>query len=109
MRLKPLIAEKSKMKGSESRDKVYSTRIMYNTNITTARANLYKLVDMTIEDGEIININTKKGNAVIMSEADYNSIMETLYLSSNPDVKKSIIDGINTPLEECVAEEQVKW
>ena len=80
---------------------------MYNTNITQARANLYKLVNMTIEDGEIININTKKGNAVIMSEADYNSIMETLYLSSNPDVKKSIIDGINTPVEECIAEEQV--
>ncbi len=82
---------------------------MYNTNITQARSNLYKLVDMTIEDGEIININTKKGNAVIISETDYNALMETLYLNTNPEVKKSIIDGINTPIEECIAEEQVEW
>ena len=82
---------------------------MYNTNVTQARANLYKLINMTIEDGEIININTKKGNAVIISEADYNALIETLYLSSNPEVKKTIIDGINTPIDECVDESKVQW
>ncbi|MDD2402195.1 MAG: type II toxin-antitoxin system Phd/YefM family antitoxin [Clostridia bacterium] len=82
---------------------------MYNTNVTQARANLYKLIDMTIEDGEMININTKKGNAVIISEADYNALIETLYLSSNPDIKKSIIDGINTSIDECIDEGQVEW
>lgn len=82
---------------------------MYNTNITQARANLYKLISMTIEDGEIININTKNGNAVIISEADYNALIETLYLSSNPEIKKSIIEGINTPVDECVDEREVQW
>jgi len=82
---------------------------MYNTNVTNARNNLYKLLNMTIEDGEIININTKKGNAVIISEADYNALIETLYLSSNPDVKKSIIDGINTSVNECIDESEVQW
>lgn len=82
---------------------------MYNTNISQARANLYNLVDMAIEDSEVINISTKNGNAVIISEADYNALVETLYLSSNPNVKRSIQDGIKTPLEDCVPEEQVNW
>lgn len=82
---------------------------MYNTNISNARANLYKLVDMAIEDSEIVNINTKNGNAVIISEADYNSLLETLYLSSDPAYKQSIVDGIKAPLEDCVKESDVEW
>ncbi|MEG0339496.1 MAG: type II toxin-antitoxin system Phd/YefM family antitoxin [Oscillospiraceae bacterium] len=80
---------------------------MYNTNISKARANLYNLVDMAIEDSEVININTKRGNAIILGEADYNALIETLYLSSNPALKQSIIDGINAPLGECVDESEV--
>lgn len=82
---------------------------MYNTNITQARANLYNLVNMAIDNSEIININTKNGNAVIVSEADYNSLIETLYLSANPKNKQMIIAGLDTPIEDCVAESDVKW
>ena len=82
---------------------------MYNTNVTQARANLYNLVNMAIDNNEVININTKNGNAVIISEADYNSLIETLYLSSNPNIKNSIIEGLNTPIEECIDESDVAW
>ncbi len=82
---------------------------MYNTNVTNARANLYNLLEMAIDDSEVINISTKSGNAVIISEADYNSLLETLYLSSDPAYKQSLIDGKNTPLSECVSEEDVEW
>ncbi len=82
---------------------------MYNTNITNARANLYNLLEMAIDDSEIINISTKNGNAIIISEADYHSLMETLYLSSDPAYKQSLIDGKNTPVSECMSEEEVKW
>lgn len=82
---------------------------MYNTNVTNARANLYNLVNMAIDNNEIININTKNGNAVLISEADYNSLIETLYLSSDPEYKKSLIVGKNTPLEECINEEEIEW
>lgn len=82
---------------------------MYNTNVTNARANLYSLLQMAIDDSEIINISTKNGNAVIISEADYNSLIETLYLSSDPEYKKTLIEGRNTPLSECVDGDDVKW
>ena len=82
---------------------------MYNTNVTNARANLYNLVNMAINDNEIININTKNGNAVLLNEADYNSLIETLYLSTDPEYKKSLVMGLNTPLEQCIDEDEVEW
>ena len=82
---------------------------MYNTNVTNARANLYDLVNMAIDDSEVINISIKNGNAVLISEADYNSLIETLYLSADPAYKKSLIEGRDTPLSDCISEENVSW
>ena len=82
---------------------------MYNINVTNVRAKLYELIDMAIDDSEVINISTKNGNAIIISEADYNSLLETLYLSSDPTYKQSLIDGKNTPLSECIDEKDVSW
>jgi antitoxin YefM len=49
-----------------------------------------------------IYITGKKGNVVILSEDDWRSIQETLYLSSIPGMREKLLKGINTPLEECV-------
>lgn len=82
---------------------------MYNTNVTKARANLYSLVNKAINDNEIININTKNGNAILLSEEDYNSLMETLYLSADPEYKKSLMIGLETPMDQCIDEEEILW
>lgn len=82
---------------------------MYNVNITNARNDFYNLVDMAISYSEPVNIVTKKGNAILISEDDYNSLMETLYLSSDPEYKKSLLQGMNTPIEECVPESELDW
>ena len=82
---------------------------MYNTNVTNARAKFYELINMAIHDSELVNISTKNGNAILISEADYNALIETLYLSTNPAVKQSLIDGKNTPLSECIDESEVEW
>ena len=82
---------------------------MLNTNITNFRKNIFGMLEQTIKFNEPVNISTKDGNAVVISEEDYNGLMETLYLSSMPAVREKIIDGLNTPLEECLPEEQVEW
>ena len=82
---------------------------MYNTNVTNARANLYNLVNMAIDNSEIVNINTRNGNALLISEEDYNSLVETLYLSADPEYKRSLIEGKKTRLEDCVDEEDLNW
>ena len=35
--------------------------------------------------------------------------METLYLTTIPGMKEKIKDGMNTKIEDCVAEEEVDW
>ncbi|HOV41367.1 MAG TPA: type II toxin-antitoxin system Phd/YefM family antitoxin, partial [Oscillospiraceae bacterium] len=52
---------------------------------------------------------TKSGNAVILSEEDYKGLMETIYLISIPNVREKIIEGIKTPISECIPEDEVEW
>lgn len=82
---------------------------MLNINITNFRKNLFGLLEQTIKYNEPVNISTKDGNAVIISESDYNGLMETLYLSSMPELKQQIVEGMRTPLNECIPESEVQW
>ena len=77
---------------------------------TKARENIYQLIADVNANCEPITItNTKGKNAVLVSEADWKSIQETLYLMSIPGMAESIITGANTPLDECIAEDEVEW
>lgn len=58
---------------------------MLNTNATNFRKNMFELLDRTVKYNEPVSISTKNGNAVLISEDDYNSLMETLYLTSVPE------------------------
>lgn len=69
-------------------------------SITEARKNIYKLVAQTNETHEPIQITGKRNNAVLVSEEDWRSIQETLYLISIPGMRESIIEGLSTPLSE---------
>ncbi len=82
---------------------------MINTNINNFRKNIFSMLDNTIKYNEPLSINTKNGNAVVLSEEDYKGLMETLYLSSIPNLKDDIIVGMNTPLSECIPEDEVNW
>ncbi len=80
---------------------------MTNINATEARAQLYKLLDQVSETHEPLTITGKRNNAVLVSEDDWRSIQETLYLLSVPGMRESIIEGMQTPVEEC--SEELDW
>ena len=82
---------------------------MTNINITNFRKDIYKLLEQTIKFNEPINITTKDGNAVVISEEDYNSIMETLYITSIPNLKDEIISRTKDSEDKYVDESEVKW
>lgn len=82
---------------------------MESVNVTSLRKNLYSLLDKTIRFNEPLSVSTKSGKAVIVSEDDYNDLMETLYVSSVPHMREKIIEGLNTPLSDCVSENEVIW
>lgn len=76
-------------------------------NATEARSKLYSLIDETASTHQPIVITGKRGNAVLVSEDDWNSIEETLHLLSIPGMRESIKDGMDTPKSECI--EELDW
>lgn len=79
------------------------------TNVTNFRQNIFEMLENTIKYNDLLNITTKFGNAVVLSEEDYHGLIETLAILSNPEMKDKIIEGENTPLEDCVSESEVEW
>lgn len=79
---------------------------MTNVNATNLRNNLFSYLESAIEYNDVITISTKKGNAIIISEEEYNGLLETLYLTSNPEMKKRLEEGLATKTEEC---EDFSW
>ncbi len=73
-------------------------------NVTEARAKLYTLIDETAASHQPVIITGKRGNAVLVSEEDWNAISETLYLLSVPGMRESIKEGIEQDLSKCSKE-----
>ncbi|WP_436961900.1 type II toxin-antitoxin system Phd/YefM family antitoxin [Staphylococcus xylosus] len=57
------------------------------------RKNFKDMINKVNNDSDTITITTKDRNAVIMSEDNYNEIMETLYLQQNPANSKHLSEG----------------
>jgi prevent-host-death family protein len=74
---------------------------------TEARSNLYKLIDQASTSHEPIIITGKRGNAVLLSEEDWKSIRETLFLLNIPNMRESIREGLETPIGDC--NEELDW
>ena len=77
---------------------------MITMTATQARANLYKLLDQIAQTNEPIQITGKRNVGVLVGEEDWRSIQETLYLLSVSGMRESIIEGMETPIEECSKE-----
>ena len=57
---------------------------------TSARANLYRLIDQVNNDAEPLTITGQRGNAVLVGEEDWRAIQETLDLASIPGMTDSV-------------------
>ncbi|AWW27833.1 MAG: antitoxin YefM [Acetobacterium sp.] len=79
---------------------------MTTINATNLRKNLFEYLNAAVEYNDVINVNTKNGNAIILSEEDYNSMQETLYLLSVPGMKGRLDEGIKLTVEDC---EDFEW
>lgn len=80
---------------------------MKTITATKARNSIYKLIDETAKESKPIQITGKRSNAVLISEDDWNSIQETLYLLSIPGMEKSLLEGMKEPIEKCT--DKVIW
>ena len=67
------------------------------------------MVENTVRFNEPVNITTKDGNAVMISEEEYLGMIGTLYLTSVPGMKEKLLEGLRTPLTDTIPEEDVVW
>ena len=66
---------------------------MTNTNITNFRNNLFKMLDGVIKWGEPLNVSTKSGNAVVLSEEEYRGLIETMYIDGDKQAREAIFNS----------------
>ena len=77
---------------------------MSTITASKARVKLYHLIDDASASHEPILITGKRANAVLVSEADWRAIQETLHLLSIPGMRKSIRAGMKLPIDKCSTE-----
>lgn len=67
---------------------------MIKMTATAARKAFFELIKQTNQQHEIIEIQHKSGNAVMMSADEYESLQETLFLLSQPGFKQSFNESV---------------
>ena len=80
---------------------------MSTVNASHARSNLFRLMDEAAAAHEPLTITGRRSNAVLISEEDWRSIQETLYLVSIPGMRESIRAGMKTPVGQC--RKTIRW
>ncbi len=75
--------------------------------VTEARKSLYKLLDEVAQSHEPVQIAGKRNSAILIGENDWRAIQETLYLTSIPGMRESILEGMATPVDEC--DKELDW
>ena len=63
---------------------------MKTITASRARMELFRLLKGTVKGHRQVRITSKEGNTILMSEEDYESLVETLELLSEPGLKESI-------------------
>jgi antitoxin YefM len=70
---------------------------------------LAQLIAKINEKQQPILIQETTGNAVLISEQEWNEIQETLYIQSISGLAESILQAAATPLEDCISVENIEW
>ena len=71
---------------------------MTSIPVTQARSRLYQLLEDAETTHDPVQITSKRGNVVLVSDADWRSIQETLHLLTIPGMRESIRKGMKEPL-----------
>ncbi|MFZ0531096.1 MAG: type II toxin-antitoxin system Phd/YefM family antitoxin, partial [Propionicimonas sp.] len=90
-----------------SRTLMAEVLIMTAVSATSARANLYRLIDQVNEESEPLTITGQRGNAVLIGEDDWRAIQESLFLAGVPGFTESIRQARTEGIE--AGSETLEW
>ena len=77
--------------------------------INQSQFDFAQLIARINEKQEPILIQETTGKAVLISEQEWNSIQETLYLQSIPGMVDSLHQSAATPIKDCISIEAIDW
>jgi antitoxin YefM len=61
---------------------------------STARQNLFPLIKQVNEDQEAVLITSNAGNAVLVSESEWENMLETVYLLGHPETRRNLDEAL---------------
>lgn len=61
---------------------------------STARQNLFPLIKQVNEDQEAVLITSNAGNAVLVSESEWENMLETVYLLGHPESRRNLDEAL---------------
>ncbi len=83
---------------------------MRETTANFFRQHLKSEVEQCISKHDVLRVNRRNGeNFVVIGEADWNAIEETLYLNQFPGLVESIHESASEALEEGTPLEELAW
>lgn len=77
---------------------------MKTITLEQAESSLDTIINETASNHHPIHIAGKTNTGVLISDDDWRSIQETLYLLSVPGMRESILAEAKTPVSECTQE-----
>ncbi len=77
----------------------YGLSMATTITATDARAKLYNLLSEVNTSHDPVTITGKNGNAVLVSEEDWNAVMETVALHAVPGLVEDITAGRQEPVD----------
>jgi len=80
---------------------------MKHLTANSAKKDFMLIIDNVVKQGETVSIATDEGAAILVSQEEWNSMIETLRIQSIPGMTESIMKGRATPISECL--DSVGW
>ena len=79
---------------------------MYTINLTNLEQGLLRHINNVTRLSDSITVTTNHGNAVILHESEYKSLVETCYINSIPGFSEKLIATKNAPNNEFM---EINW
>ncbi|MEH2144979.1 MAG: type II toxin-antitoxin system Phd/YefM family antitoxin [Nostoc sp.] len=78
-------------------------------NVNDAQQHLDAVINESAKSHTPVIISGNQNQAVLVALEDWNAIQETLHILQVPGMREDILEGMRTPVEECVTKEDLDW
>ena len=73
---------------------------MTSIPISVFSQNAAQYVAHAVNSQDVINVTTKKGSAILLSEEEFRGMVETIYLLNSEGMAERVEEARRTPIEE---------